>query len=593
MPATQKQAKTNRKQKDIEAEVRRGYEVARNVLDKALQVQPDHWALHLAKASIAHDENEYYNDLEQSSQYTERRDAAMRSFRAAAAKYAAAVPELDEEDESTKVYETWFYASLGAVDINKIDETKQANLKEPPLIREAILSLPGEAAERHMAMFANSLFTRLSAVNAAVKFRFLKAGFEIVQDHERAQEARKVMDYYRDLVTEIKLETVIDGSDIVGHSEPFGVFVNLRHTKEIERESGGFSRYLQNQNNMYYSYNYGRPTENYRDKFEEMCVEALSEQFEVLSVTFQREDVNSKATEEYGWRVTPYAYVLLKPRGAEVDRLPPLQLDLDFLDTSGYAVIPVESAALPLDCRPEAGEPRPIENLQITQTLDERQADEGRLIVEVKASGLGLVPPLKELVKADFPDFDVKEVADEGVSVSQFDKESEETAVVSERNILVTLEAKEDVKEKPTEFAFAEPLIEDATIEYQRYVDADLASVEPVVSLEQEYGEPQQTWHWWLLGGVLLAAAGVVAFLFLRNPADVAVARRFELPDQLTPFTVLGLLKDIESNNGLSKDRQTQLAGAINRLEEYYFYDRQGEEPDLKGIARDWVRQAT
>jgi len=45
--------------------------------------------------------------------------------------------------------------------------------------------------------------------------------------------------------------------------------VNLRHTKEIEREAGGFSKYLTNQNNQYYSYNYGRPTENYRDKFED------------------------------------------------------------------------------------------------------------------------------------------------------------------------------------------------------------------------------------------------------------------------------------------------------------------------------------
>ena len=65
----------------------------------------------------------------------------------------------------------------------------------------------------------------------------------------------------------------------------------------------------------------------------------------MLSVTFNSEDVHSKATEEYGWRVTPYAYLLLKARGPEVDKLPSLQLDLDFLDTSGYAMIPVASAS--------------------------------------------------------------------------------------------------------------------------------------------------------------------------------------------------------------------------------------------------------
>ena len=111
-----------------------------------------------------------------------------------------------------------------------------------------------------MSKFANALFTRLSAVKPSVKFRYLKGGFEIVGDHPQAHDARKVYDYYKDLVTEIKLETVVDGSDVVGHEKPFGVFVNLRHTREIERESGGFGRYLQNQNNSGYSYyNFGRP----------------------------------------------------------------------------------------------------------------------------------------------------------------------------------------------------------------------------------------------------------------------------------------------------------------------------------------------
>ena len=174
--------------------------------------------------------------------------------------------------------------------------------------------------------------------------RYLKAGFEIVGDHPQAHDARKVYDYYKDLVTEIKLEAVVDGSDVVGHEKPFGVFVNLRHTREIERESGGFGRYLQNQNNSGYSYyNFGRPLENYRDKFQEIVKQALQEQFEVISVTFQDEKVNSRATSEYGWRFTPYAYLLLKARSPKVDKIAPLRLDLDFMDTSGYVILPVES----------------------------------------------------------------------------------------------------------------------------------------------------------------------------------------------------------------------------------------------------------
>ena len=79
-------------------------------------------------------------------------------------------------------------------------------------------------------------------VKPSIKFRYLKAGFEIVGDNPQAFDARKVFDYYKDLVTEIKLETKVDGSDAVGHGQPFGVFVNLRHTREIERESGALAR---------------------------------------------------------------------------------------------------------------------------------------------------------------------------------------------------------------------------------------------------------------------------------------------------------------------------------------------------------------
>src|SRR5262249_15556770 len=155
---------------------------------------------------------------------------------------------------------------------------------------------------------------------------------------------------------------------------PFGLFVDIEHTADIERESGGFGKYLQNQNSVQFAYNYGRPLEDYRDKFEEAARTALSEHFDVLSVTFEDPQVKSRSAERYGWRITRYAYVLLKATGPQVDRVPPLRLDLDFLDTSGYAVIPVESPIVPIDASAAAGEPRPCENLKVVQTLDERHA---------------------------------------------------------------------------------------------------------------------------------------------------------------------------------------------------------------------------
>ena len=77
---------------------------------------------------------------------------------------------------------------------------------------------------------------------------------------------------------------------------------------------------------------------------------ALEKHFEVVGVTFKSpESMESLPMEQAGWRSTPFAYVLLKAKGAEVDRIAPLKIDMDFLDTSGYVVIPMESPAVVID----------------------------------------------------------------------------------------------------------------------------------------------------------------------------------------------------------------------------------------------------
>jgi len=591
-PDVQKQNSTNRKQKDIQTEVLQGYRVAKEVVQQGLEQHTDHWALLLVEAAIMHDENDYQQEIEQTSEYSERRTAALAKFRQSAESYGRGVGDITEDKESSQVYEQWFYASLGAVDLAGITDDKVPDPKQPALIREAILALPPDVSERHMDKFANNLFTRLSNAKAELKFRYLRNGFEIVGDNKLAREARKVLDYYQDLVTEIAFETKLDGDDVVGHTEPFGVFVNIRHTKEIERESGGFGRYLQNQNNRGYYYNYGRPTEDYRDKFSEVATQALDEQFEVLSITFQDPEVNSRALPEYGWRYTPYAYLLLKARGPEVDKLPPLHLNLDFMDTSGYAIIPVESPALPLDARPDTTLPRPVADVTITQTLDERQADEGKLLLEIKATAHGLVPNYGESVELEAADFEVVNVEDEGVSVSEFDKEADGTTITSERLWVVTLQAKENLPERPKEFQFASAKLPVEEMLYQRYDDADLIEATELISLEQSYGDPNNNVLWVSLATLLgVVGLGFVLRYALRRRVPVAEAR-FQVPEQVTPFTVLGVLRDIQHNNGLEADRRTELAESISRLERHYFQGSETSEPDLLEIVRTWVDRA-
>ncbi len=589
-PAEQKKQQTNRKQKDIEAEVMRGYAVARATVENALQKLPNEWALQLAKAALLHDETNYRQQVAKGSDFSHKRLEALASFQKAAQLYAKAAVNLTEDEETTKVYEQWFYASLGACDLQHLDEEKLPDLRQAELIRTAIRSLPGELAERHMSKFANLLFTRMSVVKPAAKERYVRAGFEIVGDHKQAWEARKVYDYYKDLVSELKLEALIDGSDRIGHGKPFGVRVNLRHTREIERESGGFGRYLQNQNQYgYFFYNYGRPNADYRDKFQTAVTEAVKEHFEVMSVTFQTEKVNAIAAEPHGWRITPYAYLLLKAKGPQVDKLPTLRMDLDFLDTSGYVILPISSPAIPVDTAHAS--PRPLQKLQITQILDERQAKQGKLIVEVKSSGRGLIGGIDEILDLRPDGFEVTETNDQGLSVAKFD-ENEPQEIVSERNWLVTLKAK-DAAEAPRSFRFGKAKADPTEMVYQRYVDADLATVAEEVSLEQRYAGRDWRWAWWLAAGVLGLVLIVLIALRLRKSRSVD-EDKLDLPDHITPFTVTGLLYRIQRSSHLNETERAELQQAIDKLEQHYFAEgaNRNGEINLRQVAETWVRHA-
>lgn len=585
-PAVQKAARTRRRQKDIEREVLRGYAVASAVVGKALATHPGEWSLLVVKGCIEHDLINYRSEIAPTSEFSGKRRAALDALRRAAELYVAGVEKRRADEETTEAFERWFYAALGASDLPAINERTVPVSGEFEKIRDVLRSIPGEAGQRHLARFANTLFTRLSAVNPAVKFRYLKGGFEIVGDHPQAYEARKVYDYYRDLVTEIRLEARVDGPTDVG-TEPFGVHVDLVHTREIERESGGFGKYLQNQNNQPYAYNYGRPLENYRDKFEEAARAALAEHFDVLSITFNGQDAHSKATERYGWRRTPYAYLLLKARGPEVDRIPQLEIDLDFLDTSGYVVLPVTSPVVPIDASAEPKEPAPFEDLEITQILDLRKIDEQLLGLEIKAKARGLVPALDEILDLSPPGFEIVSLEDEGVAVTSFDDRQER--VLSERGWTVKL--RPQAGERPTEFRFGVAKIDGARTVYQRYDDADLVTAQPVVALEVGLVDRATRW-WWGVLPLALALLGLWAFRRRRAPAAPRPTGR-RLPERITPFTVLGLLEEIARNDGLGPIEREELRATIASIERYYFAASDGAEPDLARIAREWVDRAS
>ena len=590
-PAVQEKNKTRRKQKDIESEVQRGYEVARDVLDGGLAKHKDHWALLLVRAALQHDEIDYRRTIGNEVKFTEQRSAAFSDFERAAQSYVLAAKDLPKEQQTCEPFEHWFYAALGASDAQNISHEHIQSQPQLDRIKQTLDAMEGEVGQSHRDRFASMLFARMGNLNPAVKMRYAKAGLEIVGDNKQASEAKKLYDYYADLASEIELVARIDGSTQVGHGDAFGLLVELRHTTDIERESGGFGRYLRNQNDISYSYNYGRPTENYRDKFADAATETLKEHFEVLSITFQSEGVHSRAADQYGWRVTPYAYVMLKPRGPQIDRVPQLRLDLDFLDTSGYVVLPIETDVIAIDAKAEHGPARPADKIEVTQILDERQAKDGKLVLEVKAQSRGLPPRLEELVTLQPKDFVLDAIDDSGPMVTRFDPDGANDVVIGERTWTINLKAKDGLAEQPKSFAFPTAERDGLTLVRQRYADADLVAAEPTVELMATYGKPRAMWPWWIAGA---AAIALLAVAFLRKkPAVMIAAEGLRMPEPLTAFTAIGLLLQIRKNGAVEAAAHAAIDDDIAAIEADHFADDGKQSLDLRALAAKWIERAS
>jgi hypothetical protein len=65
------------------------------------------------------------------------------------------------------------------------------------------------------------------------------------------------------------------------------------------------------------------------------------------------------------------------------------------------------------------------------------------------------------------------------------------------------------------------------------------------------------------------------------------------MPDPVTAFSVLGLLREIQRQNGLPPAQMLELADAIDRIERHYFAESDGESIDLHRLAETWIRRAS
>ncbi len=594
-PKLQEQSKTKRKDKELQAQILHGYTAANDLCEKALATHAENWALQIQLASLHYEESNYRASLESYAEHSANKRTALDDLAAAAQTYLSQLPFEDKKDESTEPFTTWFYASLGSPDLAALKAHHQPVPSEYAKIKAALDTIPEECRKRHLDDFAKTLNSRLANVSPDLKYRFLEAVLPITGEHERIEDAAKVFQYYQDLITEIELDVRLDGPDTIDPTQPFGVYINIRHTKEIERESGGFQRYLVNQNNQPYAYNYGRPTEDYRDKFEKGATPVLEEHFEILSLTFHASKIQSRTDPEPGWRYTPYAYYLLKPKGPEVDTLPPLKIDLDFLDTSGYVVLPVTSAAIPIKASGDGAEARPYRDLQLTLTLDDREAEKKNLAyLEVRATAHGLVPPLERLVELPLEGFEITDTEDRDLQVEELTTDTDDGAPLSTHEWRLTLDPKGETL--PATFHFPRVLAqvaEEDGLTLQKYEDVDLIAVEPTTKLTGGKAERSLMWLPFLALGVILIG-GIATYVFVRKPEEDAVLAGPEIPQSLTPVTLLSFLDQVRKAVSFPSDKETELRTEIASVEKRAFSPQAAppDQSELTEIAQKWQRLA-
>jgi hypothetical protein len=598
-PAVQQQAKTKRTDKDIAAELARGYELVLGLTERAVARRPNEWRLWTVRGATLFDFAEYEYGREVAlALYTEKRDQAFAMFEKAAKLYAAQVGTLSEKEQTPIVYQQWFNATLGASDLAFLTRQQKIDTNRIDFIRAAILALPTDMVDRHLGLLGKAFVDSITALPPELKPRYLKAGLRLVGDHESAEPARKQVAYYDGLLQEIEFHARVDGNVAVGHGRPFGLQLCVRHSDAVGRESGGFSKYLQNQQGMQYYYNpYGGSPVNYRDDLEKKIRETLHDGFEILSITWHDDKVVPRGYGRPEWRETPLAYILLKAKDAAADRIPPMQLDLDFLDKRGKVVLPVESPIVFIDARSEKPPLRALADLAITQILDDRDRKSGKLTLEVKATARGIIPDLEDLLNLNLPGFMIEKPTDHGLAVTKLDTEADAIAPVCERNWLLNLLPISGA-DAPKMFAFPKPKLPADEVAYKHYVDADLVAVKETLALAGLPLEPKNSWGW-VWAGIVFVVCGVGLYILLRPSTRAAAeqAAAYALPAHITPFSVLSLLRSMEQDPRLDlhADRRAELATTIHELERRYFgpgADTDGEA-DLERLARDWVTRAS
>lgn len=600
----QQKSGTNRTADEVKDEVSRGYLVALELLRRGIGFDGGSWEDDVVRGQLCFDAAEFEKDRKMElADYVDLRDKAFASFRHAATNYAAEAAGKTPGQWTIAPFQAWFFVLLGASDLTALNPGRPRDDLGLGALRATMAAMPAPAGLAHRTMFGAALTNMIERVPPQMKQKFLAAGLQALgPESAESAGAKSTLDYYANLLEEARLRVEIDGPTRVGHGRSFGAFLFLDHTAQLARESGGFQRYLQNQSdqmammgNMYVPPG-RRAMSNYRENFETNLYSTLGERFEVQSVTFHDANAKPLRLPREGWQTMPLAYVVLRAKDAAVDRLPSLSIDLDFNDGRGVVLLPALSQVVPLNAADDRPGARPCTNLAVAITLDDREWNKGRLLIEVAAQGNGLIPALDELCPVSLDGCE-REVKDNSLNVSTFQTQDGRSLPQVSRTWQITFVRKTGAA-APAQFKFP-PLAADfagANVTYKRAAEADVVPVEAKLALagvalptlSASGSLPLPT----IAAFVVALALAAWWWVRLRRRTDAAVpTSSLEVPAHLTPFTVLAFLRRLAS----AKPGDAALREQIHELERRWFGPSPvtPAEAELRSLAEQWMKQVS
>ncbi|QDU29727.1 hypothetical protein ETAA8_48420 [Anatilimnocola aggregata] len=636
--AIQRDAATKRDNDDVFQLVNEGYAEAEKIATEWLAAHPDDWRTTCTAGSVLAEwaEFSYFqavasdNDTDRFATYLKRSSAALDRFRAGAKAYAEYVPKASRTEFTLLPYRSWFYGLLGIANDSDINLRKGVTHESLVEISQAMKSLPNGAGGVHLQMFSTMVADNVKAnvIAPQMKYRYLSSAVEITGRNATVYPAEEKVQYYESLLREIRLRSRVDGSAKIRQNGEFGVFVTLVHTADLAREAGGFGKYLQNETRRVVSGKTIVEQPLYRDRFEEALRLAIGDFFELKSIVFAdpnagsqpmvpdsaevsvsaptAADANTPSSDLKDWHETPLAYLHLVAKDATVDRVPPLEIELDFFDRDGKVVIPLPSNPLLIEIASDAPARRVATDIAITEIVDARElAEHKRLKMDVIATSHGLVPDLEELIDLQAYGLKVTNVDNrEGLHVSELHSGDDGMYAKSERNWTVELDPSPLLQgaTNKVEFKFPQPKNEAIAVTYRTYKDMDpVDAAAQVVLMEGKEAAAiaEPNYAAWIIGGLAtLAIVGLAIAKVFWKKTDEADAGppAFIAPRDATPFSVISLLHRIRTSPiaKLSDAQRAELQREIVTLEQAAFAVETSprSKSDLQSLADRWINVA-